>query len=390
MSGTKLRDIIKVVKAKEEVPIRTSIPDGEDDTTKKGVIYPGFEVKVAEEWQGQEIEGNSLWYRDNNGDFYWSGRFGDDEERSNDTQFAVEESLDWWQIKFGFNKVWEKYGVKGEQVKVAILDSGIKQEHPLLNCEVSGWNYLDDNDDINDLTGHGTQVASILAANSERMTGIIPNGQFIICKTVGEGSIEAAVFEKAIKELAQDDIDILLMSYSFYKSKLTDSFHHTINSLTDTLIVCSVGNLGIRHRTTNKYPASYDKTISVGAVTKESQVHPKSTMSDFIDVVAPGEDINTAVHNNLEEVFKGQGTSFSAPIVAGLLALMISFCKAEGKEVEKAKMREIICDTATLPEGGDPKLYGRGIINPLKAMETLKQYINHEETIYHSDSPIGS
>ncbi|NGP89504.1 S8 family peptidase [Fodinibius halophilus] len=375
MSGTKIRDITRVLKTDEEIPIRTGVPKREGDENKKGILYPGFEIKVVEEWKGEEVNGNDLWYGDKNGDFYWSGWFEEREEK--DLEFkAVDHAWDWWQTKYSIDQIWDQYNIRGEQVTIGILDSGIWKGNVFENCDIKERNYITDNGNISDDTGHGTQVASILAAYSNQMIGIIPKAKFIICKTVNRDQKDPAVFEKALKELKDEGADFVVMSYSFYRNKLPDTFEQTINSLDKTLLICSVGNLKIRHRTSNKYPASFDSTIAVGGANKKNKVHSESSKSDHIDVLAPSEDIKTVLPSNSQELFKAQGTSFATPIVAGVLGLMLSYCRSKGEEIEKTKLKEILRSTADKPAQADPTLYGHGIINPLKAMEQLNNYLS--------------
>lgn len=56
-------------------------------------------------------------------------------------------------------------GVKGGEVKIAILDTGIDLQHPLLNERIQNencWDFVNDTEGICDEVGHGTHTASLL------------------------------------------------------------------------------------------------------------------------------------------------------------------------------------------------------------------------------------
>jgi subtilisin family serine protease len=85
------------------------------------------------------------------------------------------------------------------------------------------------------------------------------------------------------------------------------------------LMVAAVGNNGIERVT---YPAAYDSVIAVGAVDATGMHMEFSNFGSAVDLVAPGYGVNAAWSG--DEAVRVSGTSFSAPIVTGAVAALMS------------------------------------------------------------------
>lgn len=84
-------------------------------------------------------------------------------------------------------------------------------------------------------------------------------------------------------------------------------------------IVCSSGNQYSQHI---NYPASHEHTIAVGSIDIYNNKAASSNYGEGLDLVAPGESIKSTYLNN--SYHTGSGTSFAAPHVSGVIALMLS------------------------------------------------------------------
>jgi subtilisin family serine protease len=120
------------------------------------------------------------------------------------------------------------------------------------------------------------------------------------------------------------------------------------------LVVASAGNYGGWGNPT-VYPAAYPEVLSVGATDRSNRLAYFSSHGPWLDVVAPGMDILTTVPGgSYAEV---SGTSFSAPLVAGVAGLLV----AEGLGEDKAtRLRATARDLG--PQGRDPR-YGHGLVD---------------------------
>ncbi|PYJ03079.1 MAG: peptidase S8, partial [Verrucomicrobia bacterium] len=86
----------------------------------------------------------------------------------NDTYY----SLEWHLPKIGAPSAWNTT-VGGNNIIIAILDSGVDSTHPDLSSQlVPGWNFIDNNSDASDVDGHGTAVAGTAAAASNDGLGV--------------------------------------------------------------------------------------------------------------------------------------------------------------------------------------------------------------------------
>ncbi|MEX1267939.1 MAG: S8 family serine peptidase [Balneolaceae bacterium] len=364
MSGTKLRDITKVVKATEEVPIRTTIPDGEDDpATKKGIIYPGFEVQIAEEWQGQEVEGNNLWYRDKNGDFYWSGWFWElAEEQEPVIELDESSVLPWWLSNYNIREIWDE-GYMGEGVKVAVLDTGLDPEHPNLRHAIStedSFNFLDRNKNIKDWNGHGTHCTGIIAANgSNNVWGISPKA------TIVGGKITRSVTSGINLDVLADSIEyfsdkVHVISISAGVAKINKRLREAIDNCSNAIIVAAIGNSETRRK--GDYPAEHDSVLAVGAIDELENITDYTIRSDSIGVCAPGHEIYSTDKDGSYKT--DSGTSMAAPFVAGLIAL----AKSKSPEKNMHEISDLLIETGTEKISGS---FTYKTINPVKFMERI-------------------
>ncbi|WP_282456522.1 S8/S53 family peptidase [Chitinophaga sedimenti] len=135
---------------------------------------------------GETLKGINEWlYKTNDKgekQYYWRGGSGDTE--------AV---FQWGIQALGVDQVWAR-GIKGEKVKVAIIDTGIDLNNPFLSHAVvdgfnvlTGQNYASNPLCIQDTYGHGSSCASILAGSHQGMhPGIAPACELIVIKVADD------------------------------------------------------------------------------------------------------------------------------------------------------------------------------------------------------------
>ncbi|AYL00936.1 serine protease Isp [Bacillus subtilis] len=226
-------------------------------------------------------------------------------------------------------EMWAK-GVKGKNIKVAVLDTGCDTSHPdLKNQIIGGKNFTDDDggkeDAISDYNGHGTHVAGTIAANDSNggIAGVAPEASLLIVKVLGgeNGSGQYEWIINGINYAVEQKVDIISMSLGG-PSDVPELEEAVKNGV---LVVCAAGNEGDGDERTEElsYPAAYNEVIAVGSVSVARELSEFSNVNKEIDLVAPGENILSTLPN--KKYGKLTGTSMAAPHVSGALALIKSY-----------------------------------------------------------------
>lgn len=259
--------------------------------------------------------------------------------------------------------MWNK-GYTGDGVKVAILDSGCIQHPDLINNIIGGKNFTSEGSetDYNDLNGHGTHVAGIIAGNGKVM-GVAPNAKLLILKVLdktGNGNCQG-IYD-AINYAIEQKVDIINMSLGIAIN--VNEIHTMLKKAVDNniCVVCACGNEGDGKAFTDEYsyPASYNEAISVGAI-DNARVNAVFTNSNKeVDLVAHGVNV---VSTHLNYGYRSMsGTSQATPHVAGALALLKEYYRKtfEKEPTEVELYAQLIKRTVEL--NLDRKLQGQGML----------------------------
>jgi thermitase len=247
-------------------------------------------------------------------------------------------------------------------VIIAILDTGCDPTHPDLSTKyVPGWNTYDNNSDTHDVYGHGTAVAGSAAASSNNSTGVASIAWG--CKLMpvrisdtggyGYGSTIAAGLTWAADHGAR----VANISYRMdFSSTVTSAAQYFMNH--GGVVTMSAGNNGTVYTTgDNPY------ILVVSATDSQDNLASWSNRGSNLDLAAPGVSILTT--NNGGGYGSWSGTSFSAPIVAGVAGLVISTNPAlSGTEVQ-AVLKQSADD---LGSAGWDTSYGWGRVNASRAV----------------------
>ena len=262
---------------------------------------------------------------------------------------------------------------KGQGVRIAIIDTGIKKEHPDLNWEKieTGYNFADNNENTDDLNGHGTFVAGVIAAipqNGNGVNGIAPEATIIPLKVIkSDGKILISWLIQAL-EAAVNEFDCDVINVSLGTTDDSEALRAAVNAVPDDVImVAAAGNDGTA---IYQYPAAYDKVISVGFVDQQEVIASKSQKNDQLTLVAPGQNVlgldNTTLFS--PNTITGSGSSFAAPHVAAAAAL----AKQARPNLTTNKFRNALSQTAKdLGEVGYDISYGYGLLQINALMDKL-------------------
>ena len=145
------------------------------------------------------------------------------------------------------------------------------------------------------------------------------------------------------------------MSFSLSKANVP-----LINEAYDKgiIVVAATGNDG---RNRLLYPASYLNCISVGSINKSLEISPFSNYNVFMTMVAPGDDL---VFNINGEKITDSGTSFSAPLISGTLALLKEKIKEElGRKRKYSELYDELIKNCVIVNNIDRIKQGHGYLD---------------------------
>lgn len=329
---------------------------------------------------------------------------------------------------------------------IAVLDSGVDVEHPALagriwknlpanigeagcandtfgcNTTTSFKDSLGDGDvspaglgKFNEPCGenencpHGTIVSSIIAGDntSQDVLGVCPICRVMPIKIVGkisEDSDKLGILDSSIlagfryisRFDAGSDSAIRVVNASFGKysrSKAVGVYVDLLFGQRNVLVVAAAGNEDSIRRS---YVAAFDKSIAVAAIDHTSG-NEKASFSNFgpwVDLAAPGVNIPAAKPGGgTTDTSNTRGTSFAAPIVAGVAGLLV----AQNPTITSGELRRWLLDTANpdIYQAGAqiyaPQLAGNSERTPLlgrgrlSAVDAVTRQVNPNQTSTGSD-----
>ena len=156
-------------------------------------------------------------------------------------------------------------GYDGSGIVVSVIDTGIDLSHPDLEGKIIGGYDFVDNDKIpEDVNGHGTQVAGIIAANGN-LKGIAPNSKILMYKVSEDGeSVPSHLITKAIEKSIEDGADIINISLGINQTntKIDQAVNKAIRN--NIFVVTAAGNFGPELNTIGS-PGINPNAITVGA-----------------------------------------------------------------------------------------------------------------------------
>jgi subtilisin family serine protease len=220
-------------------------------------------------------------------------------------------------------------------VTVAVIDTGVNAVEDLAGATVAGYDFVNNDASPVDDKGHGTSVASLIAArgnNGKGMAGVCWSCKIMPVKVLdAAGNGSAAGVAQGIIWAVQKGARILNLSLgSAVSSKvLADAVVYA--QANGALVVAAAGN---EYSSAPQYPAAYNDVLAVAATNRCPAYATDPTCSEdtttraeyssygasWVDVAAPG---NVLVMDKVGNYPTGeQGTSFAAPIVAGTAALV--------------------------------------------------------------------
>lgn len=277
-------------------------------------------------------------------------------------------------------------GIDGGGVTIGIIDTGVSADHESL---VDGYRGRESGHDYNwwspirtfraaptDLAGHGTAVAGLAAGN---VIGVATGAEWIAgiaCTESGcplSGVVHAMQFMLApttVDELdPRPELRPQIVNSSWVRAADDEPLRRASRALAAAGVfqVYAAGNGGPECSTASPVGEG-EAFLSVGATTRDGTVATFSSRGPAADgrlapdVVAPGERVVTATRDGAyQEV---SGTSFAAPLVAGVAALLLQVNpRLVGQPDDVARILRLSAQARPDPQCGQPASASGGVPN---------------------------
>ena len=382
VTGNKKEGRTFVLKFKNELDINQLIEDysntGLFEYVEPNYIGKGHGVQFT---PNDPLFYNRQWSHYNDGTF---PLFNATTDADMDTDLA-------WDITQGANNI-----------IVAILDSGLKLDHPEFSGRIwensdevqdgtdtdgngfiddinGGWDFANENNDPSDDHGHGTNVAGIALAtgnNNIGYAGINWNSKIMVCKVIeSDGTGFYSWWADAIYYAVDNGANVINMSLggNNASSLLEDAINYAYNN--NVYAIVSSGN----QNSVIQYPAKYENALAIGATNSDdTRSNPffwdPTSGSNFgpeLDFIAPGNFIYGPNHlSNTDYSWYWGGTSQAAPQVTGIISLILSL----NPSLTVSEIRTILEESSEDQVGdsedtsGWDQYYGYGRVNAFNAL----------------------
>jgi Subtilase family len=242
---------------------------------------------------------------------------------------------------------------RGDNVTVAVIDSGIDARHPELAGSIA-----DSFDALNSKEGphlHGTGIAGAIVAHA-RLMGAAPAARILAIRAFGaaQSGAESTSFVvlKGLDYAVLHGAQIINMSFAGPKDALIER-GIAATAARGVVMVAASGNAG--PKSPPLFPAANPNVIAVSATDAQDKLFAASNRGNYIAVAAPGADIFLPAPDDKYQMTSG--TSFSAAYVSGLVALVLE----RNPALKPEQVRAVLTRTARdLGAPGRDDLFGAG------------------------------
>ncbi len=220
--------------------------------------------------------------------------------------------LDWLDIT-GDNSNW------GMGVRIAILDTGVAASDAF-GGKITCFNLVDLPADLSQQDGHGTAVASMILGRNALTPGVAPGAEIFSYRIADDrGQSNSYLLSQGI--VAAVDAGVRLINISMGSSSDSALMRNAIAYAAErgVLIIAAAGNYGAQQIS---YPAANPGVIAVGAVDALGNHLNFSNAGENLALAAPGYGLNAGWPG--DQVARVSGTSFSAPIIGGAIAAIMT------------------------------------------------------------------
>ena len=300
----------------------------------------------------------------------------------------------WRQIAVHHGDSLHAAGFRGKGMQIAVIDAGIynaDQISVFKGMDLLGTrDFVNSHSDIYAENYHGMKVLSCMAANKPNvLVGTAPEASYWLLRSEDDDTeqpVEEDYWAEALEFADSVGVDVINTSlgyYTFddksknYKYRDLDGRHALMSRQASRIadkgmvLVCSAGNSGMGSWKKITPPGDAENVLTVGAVDKKGTLAPFSSIGNTADhrvkpdvvAVGSGSDVIRPDGNQ----GRANGTSFSSPIMCGMVTCLWQACpKLTAKEVIELVRRS--GDRADFPDN----IYGYGVPDMWKAYNEYK------------------
>lgn len=228
-------------------------------------------------------------------------------------------STEWWPSHIGV----AEWTAPGPGVPLTMIDSGVDLTHEEFagrphTVALNAQRFSAGEEEL-----HGTATASVAAAplNGKGVVGIYPQAQLQVYDASPAGQLTVGDEIAGLAAARRSGAGVVNLSLGGF-DQIPIEEHAILNAFgAGLLIVASAGN-DRQDGSSPSYPATFAHVLTVGATDEDDRVTAFSSRSAAMDLAAPGQDITVAIPTlfNAAGYSSVDGTSFSAPLVAGAAA----------------------------------------------------------------------
>ena len=286
----------------------------------------------------------------------------------------------WPQKELGFSSVWPL--TKGAGVTVAVVDSGVDANPQFEDRVILGPDLVAGTKrgipPGADCVGHGTAVASIIAAAPMRgisFTGVAPAARILSVKISGTDTFPTSAAPQGIMDAVQFGADVINLSLATpddvqgLRNAVEYALHHNV------VVVAAAGNdVGQGGTGANDgndgtgpfYPAAYPGVLAVGAVGPGGVLASFSDRYTPVGVTAPGVNVTSAYPGTFPAAYDAaqNGTSFAAAFVSGVVALVRSAHPG-------LNAAQVVARIEATAHGATGPGTGHGLVDPVRAVTAV-------------------